>query len=256
MHGKLYWLASDWATAIQRSVRHTFRSVDALLTGLALPIVILLLFVTVFSGAVSTGTDYVNYIIPGVILTCVVQATSTTAMIVNNDMTGGLFNRFRTLPMARSAVLVGHIVGSVLRNGASAALVFVAALAVGFRPNADFFEWLAVAGLLILAMLALSWLSAIFGMLVKSIEVAASASFVILFLPYVSSAFVPAETLPTWIRGFAEHQPMTPLIDALRSLLIGTPMGNSLQLSLIWFGSITVVSTIAALIIYRAKGRR
>lgn len=177
-------------------------------------------------------------------------------MTVNGDMTGGLFNRFRTLPMARSSILIGRITGSVLRNSVSAALVFLMALAVGFRPNANFLEWLAVAGLLILAVLAFSWLSAIFGMLVKSIEVAASASFVVLFLPYLSSAFVPTETLPTWLRGFAEHQPLTPLIDALRSLLIGTPMGNSLQLALLWFGGITVVSTIAALMIYRAKGRR
>lgn len=255
-HSKMYWLLSDWAVAIQRSIKHTFRTPDALLSGLALPIIMMLLFVVVFSGAVSTGMDYVNYIVPGVILICVGYGSSTTAMIVNKDITGGLFDRFRTLPMANSAILVGHVVGSLLRNSISSVLVILVALAIGFRPSADITEWLLVAFLLILAVLALSWLSIIFGLLVKSVDAASAASIVIMFLPYLSSAFVPIDTLPTWLRGFAEHQPLTPLIEAVRGLLIGTPLGHTIPLAIMWMVGILVVSAAVALFIYKAKSRR
>lgn len=253
---KFYWLASDWLAAIRRSLRHIFRNVDSLITGMMLPIVILLLFVVIFGGAINTGVAYVNYIVPGVILTCVGYGSSTTAMIVNRDMVGGLFERFRTLPMARSSILVGHVVGSLVRNAISAVLVFAVALAIGFRPNADLGEWLLVAGLLALAIVAISWLSVIFGLLAKSADTASAISFVIMFVPYLSSAFVPVNTLPTWLQGFAAHQPVTPIIETLRSLLTGSPMGNSGWLALIWTTGILVVSFLVALLIFVKKGRR
>lgn len=210
-------------TMSRRSIRHTFRNVDALITGIVLPSTLLVLFVVIFGGAINTGTSYVNYIVPGVILTCVCYGASSTAMIVARDMTTGLFNRFRTLPIRLSSVLIGHVVGSIVRNGISTVLVFLVAFALGFRPNADPLEWLAAAGLLLLVITAISWIAAILGLIVKSIDAASGISFSIMFLPYISSAFVPLHTLPSWLQGFAQHQPFTPVIETLRGLLIGTP---------------------------------
>lgn len=225
----------------RRSVRHTFRNVDSLITGIVLPVAIMLLFVVIFGGAVNTGTEYVNYIVPGVILTCVGYGSSSTAMIVARDMTGGLFSRFRSLPMSQLSILVGHVNGSVVRNAMSAVIVFGVAFLLGFRPTADVMEWLQVAGLLLLVIVALSWLAAIFGLIVKSVDAAAGVSFGVMFLPYVSSAFVPLATLPVWIRGFAEHQPMTPIIDTLRGLLIGTST-TSWDAAVLWTLAILAVS--------------
>lgn len=253
---RLYWFKSDWLNSIRRSIRHIFRNVDSLITGLVLPVAIMLVFVTIFGGAINTGVDYVNYIVPGVILTCVGFGASTTAMTVAYDMVGGLFDRFRTLPIARSSMLVGHVIGSLVRNLISAALVFGVAFIVGFRPNADFLEWIMVAGLLVLAILMFSWVSVIFGLLVKSVDSASAVSFAVVFLPYISSAFVPVDTLPGWLQGFAENQPLTPIIETLRSLLIGTPMGDSGVLALAWSIVIMIISAIVALALFRRKARR
>lgn len=254
---RMHWLISDWQTAIRRSLRHIFRNVDSLITGLALPIAIMILFVVVFGGAIQTGTAYVNYIVPGVILTCVAYGSSTTAMSINKDMTGGLFARFRTLPIARSSILVGHVAASIVRNLMSAALVFGMAFILGFRPNASVLEWLAVGGLLVLIIAAISWLSIIFGLLAKSLDTAAAVTFAMMFWPYISSAFVPVQTLPGWLRGFAENQPSTPIIETLRSLLIGTPLASGqARLALIWSVGILVVSIVIALAVFKNKGRR
>jgi ABC-2 type transport system permease protein len=250
------WLFSDWLTAIHRSIRHTFRNVDSLITGLMLPIAILVLFVVVFGGAVDTGTDYVNYIVPGVIMVCIGYGSSTTAMIINRDMVGGLFDRFRTLPMARSSILVGHIIGSLARNLISTALVFVVAFAIGFRPNADALEWLAVAGLLALTILAFSWLSLIFGLIAKSVDAAGAIPFAVMFLPYISSAFVPLETLPNWLVGFAQHQPFTPIIETLRGLLIGTPIHDKALLAIVWSSGIMLASAAIALAVLKRKDKK
>lgn len=256
MPNNIHLLLRDWTTAIGRSLRHTFRNVDSLVTSFVLPVMIMLLFVVVFGGAIATGTSYVNYIIPGVILTCVGYGSATTASIVNVDITKGLFMRFRTLPMARSSILVGHAIGSLVRNSIAAALVFLVALAIGFRPNASFLDWLMVAGLLALAILALTWIALIFGLLAKSAESAAASSFVLMFLPYFSSAFVPIETLPAWLQGYATHQPLTPIIETLRGLLIGTPIGNSGIQAVIWLLVIIALGMSIAVIIMRRKSRQ
>lgn len=239
----------------RRSIRHTFRNVDALITGIVLPVAILVLFVVIFGGAIDTGTSYVNYIVPGVILTCICYGASSTAMIVARDMTTGLFNRFRSLPIRLSSVLNGHVTGSMVRNSISTVLVFIAAFALGFRPNADPLEWLAVAGLLLLVIAAISWLSTIFGLLVKSIDAATGIAFSIMFLPYISSAFVPLNTLPSWLQGFAEHQPFTPIIETLRGLLIGTST-ETWPIAVAWsVGGLIVCYSIAiALLKMRARG--
>lgn len=241
-------------TMSRRSIRHTFRNVDALITGIMLPVAILVLFVVIFGGAIDTGTSYVNYIVPGVILTCVGYGASSTAMIVARDMTTGLFNRFRSLPISLSSVLIGHVVGSMVRNGISTILVFLVAFALGFRPNADPVEWLAVVGLLLLVIAAISWLATIFGLLVKSIDAASGISFTIMFLPYISSAFVPLHTLPLWLRGFAENQPFTPIIETLRGLLIGTST-ETWPIAVAWSVGVLIAAYFIAIILLQMRAR-
>jgi ABC-2 type transport system permease protein len=238
----------------RRSIRHTFRNVDALITGIMLPVAILVLFVVIFGGAIQTGTSYVNYIVPGVILTCVGYGASSTAMIVARDMTTGLFNRFRSLPIGLSSVLIGHVAGSMVRNSISTVLVFAVAFLLGFRPNADLGEWLAVGGLLLLVIAAISWLAVIFGLLVKSIDAASGISFTIMFLPYISSAFVPLHTLPTWLKGFAEHQPFTPIIETLRGLLIGTST-ETWPTALGWSAGILLLTYLFAILLLKMRAR-
>jgi ABC-2 type transport system permease protein len=250
----MYWFIRDCITMTHRSVRHTFRNVDSLITGVILPVVIMILFVVIFGGAINTGTAYVNYIVPGVVLTCVGYGSSSTAMIVARDMTGGLFNRFRSLPMSQISMLIGHVNGSIIRNSIATVLVFGMAFILGFRPTATLLEWLLVAGLLLLVIMAISWLSAIFGLIVKSIDAAAGVSFGVMFLPYISSAFVPLATLPVWIRGFAETQPMTPIIDTLRGLLIDTPTDMWL-LAVVWSLSVLIASFGAAMVVLRLRTR-
>jgi len=238
----------------RRSIRHTFRNVDALITGIVLPVAILVLFVVIFGGAIQTGTSYVNYIVPGVILTCVGYGASSTAMIVARDMTTGLFNRFRSLPIGISSILIGHIVGSLVRNSISTVLVFIVAFALGFRPDANVFEWLAVIGLLLLVITAISWVAAIFGLIVKSIDAASGVSFTIMFLPYISSAFVPLHTLPSWLQGFAEHQPFTPIIETLRGLLIGTST-ETWTAALGWTLAVLLGASIIAVTLLKIRAR-
>lgn len=251
----MYWFLRDCITMTRRSTRHTFRNVDSLITGVMLPVMIMVIFVVIFGGAINTGTSYVNYIVPGVILTCVAYGSSSTAMIVARDMTGGLFNRFRSLPMSQIAMIVGHVNGSILRNTISSILVFGVAFVLGFRPTATPLEWLAVAGLLLLVIAAISWMSSIFGLIVKSVDAAMGASFGVMFLPYISSAFVPLSTLPSWIHGFAENQPMTPIIDTLRGLLVGAST-DKWELAVAWPLGVLVVSYIVVTIMLRFRSKQ
>ncbi|MGW6331141.1 ABC transporter permease [Nocardia rhamnosiphila] len=239
-----------------RNMRHTLRSPDSLISTLALPIMILLMFVYVFGGAMNVGdSTFVDYVVPGIILLCASFGASTTAVGVSVDITEGIVDRFSTMAISRSAFLTGHIIESLLRNMAATTVVVGVALAIGFRPTTDPLRWLAAAGVLALVVLALSWLSACFGLIASSPEAANGFTIFAMFIPYISSAFVPPETMPGWLRGFAEHQPVTPVIETLRGLLVGTPIGNSAVLALVWWGAIAAVSYIAALVLYRRRTR-
>ncbi|MEU4313141.1 ABC transporter permease [Nocardia sp. NPDC024068] len=239
-----------------RNLRHTLRSPDALISTLALPIMILVMFVYVFGGAMDVGGGaFVDYVVPGIILLCASFGAATTAVSVSVDITEGIVDRFRTMAISRSAFLTGHITESLLRNMAATAIVVGVALVIGFRPTADPLHWLAAAGVLALVVLALSWVSACFGLIASSPEAANGFTIFAMFIPYVSSAFVPPETMPAWLRGFAEHQPVTPVIETLRGLLVGTPIGNSAVLALAWWGGIAVVAYIAALILFQRRTR-
>ncbi|MFI6432111.1 ABC transporter permease [Rhodococcus oryzae] len=249
-------VAADSLAMLRRSLKHLLRSPDSMIMAVALPIMLMLLFVYVFGGAIDTGTAYINYVVPGIILLCAAFGASTTAVGVSSDMTEGIIDRFRTLPIAQSSFLTGHVLASVVRNLLTTAIVFAVALLMGFRPTSDPMKWLGVIGMIAAFVFALSYLSTALGLLAKNPEAAGGFTFVIMFLPYVSSAFVPAETMPTWLRWFAENQPITPIIETVRGLLMGTPIGNSVWLAVAWCAVIAAVGFVWANVLYRNRVTR
>lgn len=242
---------ANTSVMIGRSARHIFRNIDALITSLALPVMILLLFTYVFGGAVDGSGRYIDYVVPGVILLCAGYGASATAVSVSKDMTEGIVDRFRTMHVVDSAVLTGHVVASVLRNLVSTAIVIGVAVLIGYRAQAALGGWFAALGVLVLFIIALSYLSAAIGLIAKTPEAAGAWGFVVLFLPYLSSAFVQTNTLPDFLRPVAEHQPITPIIETLRALLDAGSPGDSLWLALAWLGGILVVSAAGCVWLWR-----
>ncbi|QQQ75505.1 ABC transporter permease [Saccharothrix sp. 6-C] len=244
---------ADSMTMVGRSIRLGRRNLDTLFMSIVLPLMMMALFVYVFGGAINTGTGYVNYVVPGIILLCTGYGAASTAMSVADDMHSGMIDRLRSMPIRSFAVLTGHVTASVARNALSTTIVVGAAVGMGFRPSASPLEWAAVAGLLLLYVLALSWLAAGFGAVAKSVESAGALSFFMLFLPYLSSAFVPTHTMPPLLRGISEHQPITPVIETVRGLLTGTPIGDQGRLALLWSVGLLVASFVVATALYRRR---
>ena len=255
-HTGLRATVDDVATLVGRSVRLTRRDAETLVMSIVLPLMLMALFVYVFGGAIATGGEYVNYVVPGIVLLCTGFGAAATATSVAADMTGGMIDRFRSLPIRSAAVLTGHVVASVARNTLATAVVFAAAIAMGFRPDAGPVEWLLAAALLLLYVLALSWLAAGLGALASSVESANSLSFVMLFLPYLSSAFVPTDTMPSWLQAVADHQPITPIIETVRGLLTGGPVGSAGPLAVVWAAGLLVVSFALAVWLFRRRTTR
>ena len=244
---------SDVLTMSGRSVRLTARQVDGLITGLALPVMLMLTFVYLFGGAIDTGTRYVTYVVPGVLLLCTGFGSSMTAVSVTNDMKDGIMDRFRSMDINGAAVVGGHVAASVARNIVSTVLVFGVAFAIGFRPDAGLVGWLGAAGILLAFVLAVSWLAAAVGLLARSPEAAGGFTFFVSFLPYPSSAFVPIDTMPEWLHGIARNQPCTPVIEAVRGFLLGQPVGSSPWKALAWSAAILVVSVVASSALFRRR---
>ena len=236
-----------------RCVRLSWRNLDAVFTSLLLPIMIMLLFVYLFGGAINTGTRYVTYVVPGVLLLCTGFGSALTAVSVCQDLTGGIVGRLRSMDVSGAAILAGHVVSSVARNAAATALLLATAYLIGFRPNAGPLEWLGALGMLLLFVLAISCLSAAVGMFVRSVEAANGFGFFVMFLPYPSSAFVPIDTMPSWIHGFARHQPATAVIETVRGLLLGTPAGGQAWAAIAWCTGIVAVSVAAAAVLFRRR---
>ncbi|HEX8763257.1 MAG TPA: ABC transporter permease [Candidatus Saccharimonadales bacterium] len=241
---RLFWAASDSTILIGRSLRHIFRSMDQLLAVVFQPIMFMLLFRYVFGGAIETqGSSYVNFLVPGILIQTAAFGATTTAIGVCNDLQRGIIDRFKSLPMLSSAVLTGHVVADLARNTVSSIVMIGVGLIVGFRPTAGIAEWLAAFGVLLLFTLAFSWLSAILGMVAKTIEGVQWFSFVLIFpLTFASSAFVQPQTMPAALEAFARNQPISHIIESLRALLIGTPMGDHLVMSVVWCVGLLVVS--------------
>jgi ABC-2 type transport system permease protein len=220
-----------------------------------LPVMLMLMFVYLFGGAIETGTKYVTYVVPGVLLLCAGYGASVTSVSVSHDMTGGIVDRFRSLDVGGASVLAGHVTASVVRNAASTVLVLGVGVLIGFRPHADPLHWAGAAGMLLLFVLALSWFAALIGLVAKSPEGANGFTFFVMFLPYPSSAFVPIHTMPGWIQGFAAHQPVTPVTETIRSLLLGTPAGSAPWQALAWCVAILAASVVLAGVVFRRRTR-
>ncbi len=245
---------SDMGVMLGRSMRHIFRSMDTIITVTLMPIAMMLLFVYVFGGAIQTGTDnYVNYLLPGILLIAIASGISYTAYRLFMDMQQGIFERFHSMPIARSTVLWGHVLTSLVSNAISVVIIILVALIMGFRSSAGVLSWLAVAGILALFTLALTWIAAIAGLSAKSVDGVSAFSYPIIFLPFISSAFVPTASMPGSVRAFAENQPVTSIVDAIRSLLAGQPVGNDIWIALAWCLGILIVAYIFAILAYNRK---
>lgn len=236
----------------RRSLRHSFRDPESVLMAVLLPVMMMLIFVYVLGGAVSIGgvaparSDYLSYVLPAIALTTAGFGASFTAVVVSNDMTTGLIDRLRTMPFPAVTVLLGHTVASMVRNLLATVVVVLVALAVGFRTEASALQLLGSLGLIALWILVITLVFAVLGMLAGSAEAASGYGFVLLFLPYLSSGFAPVESMPGWLRTFAAHQPMTPLIDASRALLNGRSPGGDALVATLWCAGFLVLAVLVA----------
>jgi len=245
---------SDMGVMLGRSMRHIFRSMDTIITTTITPIALLLLFVYVFGGAIQTGTDnYVNYLLPGILLIAIASGTSYTAYRLFMDVQGGIFERFQSMPIARSSMLWGHVLTSLVSNAISIVAIILVALVMGFRPSAGVLSWLAVAAILALFTLALTWIAVIPGLSAKSVDGVSAISYPLIFLPFISSAFVPTASMPGPVRAFAENQPVTSIVNAIRALLSCKPVGNDIWIALAWCLGILIVAYAFAMLVYKRK---
>ncbi|WP_433515687.1 ABC transporter permease [Nonomuraea sp. CA-143628] len=245
---------TDTTVLLGRSLRHITRSPDTIITTAIMPIAMMLMFVYVFGGAIRTGSgSYVNYMLPGILLITVASGIAYTAYRLFMDMKGGIFERFQSMPTARSSVLWAHVLTSLVANLISLVVVTLVALLMGFRSGAGVLAWLSVAGILILFTLALTWIAVIPGLSAKTMEGASAFSYPLIFLPFLSSAFVPTATMPGPLRVFAENQPVTSIVNAIRALFTQQPVGTDIWIALGWCVGILVVAYAFAMNTYRRK---
>ncbi len=248
------YFLGDTFVLLGRSLRHITRSPDTIITTVITPIAMLLLFVYVFGGAINSGSDsYVTYLLPGILLITIASGISYTAFRLFGDVQSGIFERLQSMPIARSGVLWAHVLTSLVANLISLVVVVLVALLMGFRSPAGVEAWLAVAGILILFTLALTWLAVIVGLTAKSVDGASAFAYPLIFLPFISSAFVPTETMPGLVRAFAENQPVTAIVNAIRDLFAQQPVGSDIWIALAWCVGILVVAYVLAMRTYRRK---
>jgi ABC-2 type transport system permease protein len=260
----LTYTLTDSSTMLRRQMRHMIRypSLTVMLVGM--PVVFLLLFVYVFGGTLGAGlggvaggrSAYLEYVVPGILLMTIAGGAQGTAISVAMDMTEGIIARFRTMAISRASVLVGHVVGSLIQTMISMVVVLGVALLIGFRPSAGPPGWIAAIGLLVLTTFAVTWLSVAFGMVSKSVETASNIPMFLMLLPFLGSGFVPTDSMPAGIRWFAEYQPFTPIMETLRGLLMGTPIGNSGILAVAWCMAITLFGFVWSVRLYERNPLR
>jgi ABC-2 type transport system permease protein len=244
----------DTAVLTGRTMRHVTRSFDTIITTAITPVAMMLLFVYVFGGAIDTGpVSYVNYMLPGILLITIASGISYTAFRLFNDIQGGIFERFQSMPIARSGVLWAHVLTSLVANVISLVVVVGVALVMGFRSGAGVLAWLAVVGILVLFTLALTWFAVIPGLTAKTVDGASAFAYPLIFLPFISSAFVPTDTMPGPVRAFADHQPVTSIVNSIRDLFTQQPVGTAIWTALAWCVGILVVAYLFANLVYRRK---
>jgi ABC-2 type transport system permease protein len=245
---------SDAGVMLDRSIKHVTRSLDTIITVTVMPIAFLLLFRYVFGGAIQANTDnYVNYLMPGILLIAIASGISYTGFRLFMDMKSGIFERFHSMPIARSSVLWGHVLTSLVSNGISVLVIIGFGLVIGFRSSAGLLAWLAVAGILTLFTLALTWLAVIPGLTASTPDGASAFSYPLIFLPFISSAFVPTDTMPRPVRAFAENQPVTAIVNAIRALFERQPVGNDIWIALAWCAAILIIAYALAMAAYHRK---
>mgnify|MGYP003538394027 CR=1 FL=1 len=244
----------DTAVLAGRSLRHILRSPDTIITTVVTPIALMLLFVYVFGGAISTGTaSYVDYLLPGILLITIASGVAYTSYRLFLDLQGGIFARFQSMPIARSSVLWGHVLTSLVANLVSLVVVVGVALIMGFRTGAGLGAWLGVTGILVLFTLALTWLAVIAGLSAKTVDGASAFSYPLIFLPFISSAFVPTATMPGPVRWFAENQPVTSIVNTIRALFAQQPVGAQIWVALAWCLGILIAGYFVAMVLYRRR---
>jgi ABC-2 type transport system permease protein len=244
----------DTAVLTGRSLKHITRSLDTILTTAIMPVAIMLLLVYVFGGAINSGSDsYVTYMLPGILLITIASGVSYTALRLFQDMEGGIFERFQSLPISRSGVLWAHVLTSLVAILISLVIVVLVAVLMGFRSEGGVPAWLAVAGILILFTLALTWLAVIAGLTATSADGAGAFAYLLIFLPFISSAFVPTDTMPGPVRAFAENQPVTSIVNAIRDLFARQPVSTDIWIALAWCLGILIVAYIFAMVTYRRR---
>lgn len=247
---------ADTATLTGRSMRHILRSADTIITTAVTPIALMLLFVFVFGGALKQSIgdgSYVNYLLPGILLIAIASGIAYTAFRLFTDLQSGIFERFHSMPISRSSVLWAHVLTSLVANGITLAIIFAVGLLMGFRTGASVWAWLGVIGILALFTLALTWLAVIAGLSAKTIDGASAFSYPLIFLPFISSAFVPTATMPGPVRWFAENQPVTSIVDSIQALFAGRPVGADLWVALAWCVGILVIAYVFAMRAYRRR---
>jgi ABC-2 type transport system permease protein len=246
--------SGDTALLTGRSLRHITRSPDTIITTAVMPIALMLLFVYVFGGAIQTGSDqYVNYLLPGILLITIASGISYTAYRLFLDMQSGIFERFQSMPIARSSVLWAHVLTSLVANVISLVVVVLVALLMGFRSAAGVLAWLAVVGILMLFTIALTWLAVIAGLSAKTVDGASAFSYPLILLPFISSAFVLTDTMPGPVRAFAEHQPVTSIVNTIRDLYAQQPVSTDIWIALAWCLGLLIVAYALAIGIYHRK---
>jgi ABC-2 type transport system permease protein len=244
----------DTNALLGRSLRHILRSPDTIITTAVTPIAMLLMFVYVFGGAIDTGdVKYINYLLPGILLIAIASGIAYTAARLFTDLKSGIFERFHSMPIARSSVLWAHVLTSLIANVLTVVIIVLVGLLMGFRTSASPLAWLAVLGILVLFTLALTWMAVLAGLSAKSIDGAAGFSYPLIFLPFISSAFVPTNTMPGPVRWFAEHQPVTSIVNTIQALFAQQPVGNDIWVALAWCVGILVVAYFFANLTYRRK---
>jgi ABC-2 type transport system permease protein len=252
-------LATTWrdlGRLVVRALRRESRRLDALFVNIALPVGIMVVFVYVFGGAITTGAsglDYIDFVVPAVLLLSAGYGAALTASNVAADMNGGMIDRLRTLPISSWVVPTSHVIASVVRNVVTATLALVAAVALGFRPDATVLDWALVLALVVGWVLAISAIGVVWGLLVRSTQAAEAFSFIVLFLPYLSDGFVPAASMPSLLRGFAEHQPITSLVETARALLLDQPIGNAGWIAAAWLALAVAISVPTAAVLFRRR---
>ncbi|MGC4804536.1 ABC transporter permease [Micromonospora sp. DT233] len=251
---KLYWAISDNMVLIGRHVHHLTRSPDQLFTAIMLPASMLLLFCFMFGGAIDAGnTTYINYLLPGILVISVTMISVSTTLAVQSDMQEGVVDRYRAIAMTDSAVITGHIVAAVFRAAIALVIMVGLGFAVGFRPDGSFLGWVGALGLLLLFAFSLAWVAAVLGLIAKSVDGASGLGLILMFTPYASSAFVPPETLTNGLRQFVEHQPVTLVVDTVRALLLGRPVGDAGWQAVLWWAAVLLVFAPLATRIYRRR---